>query len=159
MPVLVRVCALVILCTGLVVGCTQCQQVDLNAEALKIRELDRQWLDACTAGDLDRVMSYFAPGAIEMQDGQPPIEGLDAIRAWFESWLFTEGLTSMFEPDVIEVAASSDMAVDRGHWQVVMQTDDGPHVEQGNYVVIWRKMNGEWKVVLDITNSHGGVEN
>ena len=155
MSFVIRTVAFVVLCLGFSIGCTQCEQVDSEAEALAIRELDRQLLAACMAKDLDQVMSFYSPVAVEMQPGQPAIEGVAAIREWFESWVFTEGLTNTFEPDVIEVAASGDLAVDRGHWKEVMETPDGQHVREGKYVVIWRKIDGQWKVVVDIANSNG----
>ena len=127
--------------------------VDLAAEEATIRELDRQWMEAVAARDVDAAASFFAPDGIQMQAHGPTVVGRDAIRAWFESWMLDTSMTNSFAPDVIEVAASGDLAYDRGTYRVVVETPEGPGEDIGKYVVIWKKIDGEWKVILDIANS------
>ena len=52
-----------------------------------VPELGRQMADALSRWDLDAVMSFYAPGAVqEMLDGVGTFEGVDAIRRFFEEW-------------------------------------------------------------------------
>jgi ketosteroid isomerase-like protein len=134
-------------------SCSRVPQVDTAAEALAIRELDRQWQAAVEARDIEACLRFYAPGAVEMQPSTPAIAGLPAIRAWFESGLLQPGITNVFTSDTIEVAASGDLAYDRGTYRFSMETPDGRVEDVGKYLMIWKKIDGEWKVIADISNS------
>ena len=59
------------------------------------------------------------------------------------------GFDLSFAPEQIVVSSSGDMAMDRGTYRL------GP--ETGKYVVVWRKVDGDWKVAADIFNSDNPV--
>lgn len=138
---------------GVVAACTAMPRVDLQAESSAIRELDRGWLAAFTAKDLDAAMSYFAPTAILMPGDSPVIVGEAAIREWFERWLPNPAVSTSFVPEVVEVAASGDLAYDRGVFHSMVETPEGILEVTGKYLIIWRKIGGEWKAMIDISNS------
>ncbi|UCG89318.1 MAG: DUF4440 domain-containing protein [Gemmatimonadota bacterium] len=137
----------------LLLGCQQTSRIDQQAEAAAIRALSRQWQAAVDARDLDACLEFYAPDAIEMQPNAPAIVGVPAIRAWFETGLLQPGISNFFEPDTIEVAASGDLAYDRGTYRFSMETPAGRVEDVGKYLMIWKKIGGEWKVVVDISNS------
>ena len=149
----VRLLLLVAPVVTLSLGCWRATQVDLQAEAATIHALSRQWQAAVNARDLDACLEFYAPGAVEMQPNSPAIMGLPAIRAWFETGLLQPGITNSFAPDTIEVAASGDLAYDRGTYRFAMETPSGRVEDVGKYLMIWRKIDGEWKVEVDISNS------
>ena len=88
-----------------------------------------------------------------MQPNAPAIVGLPAIRAWFETGLLQPGISNFFEADTIEVAVSGDLAYDRGTYRFAMETPNGRVEDIGKYLMIWKRIDGEWKVVVDISNS------
>ena len=45
-----------------------------------------------------------------------------------------------------EVSATGDLAYDIGKYRVDMEGPDGPVVEEGNYITLWKKIDGEWKL-------------
>jgi len=144
---------LVVTVVILSLGCQRTPQADVQQEATAIRALSRQWQAAVDARDLDACLEFYAPGAIEMQPNAPAIVGLPAIRAWFETGLLQPGITNSFAPDTIEVAASGDLAYDRGTYRFAMETPGGRVEDVGKYLMVWKKIDGEWKVILDISNS------
>ncbi len=135
------------------IGRTRTPRVDTRAEANAIRELDRRWQAAVAARDIEATLSFYAPDAVEMPANTPTIVGQEAIRKWFESWLLDPNVSNTFSPEVIEVAASGDLAYDRGTYQFAMDTPEGRVEDVGKYVLIWKKIDGEWKAIADISNS------
>ena len=131
---------------------TQAEVVDVEAESAAIRELGRQWRDAVTANDLDAILGFYAETALEMPANIPIAVGHQAIRVWYESWLTTE-VVNIWTTEVIEVAASGDLAYERGTYDFSMDTPDGPIEDVGKYVLIWKKIGGQWKAIIDISNS------
>jgi uncharacterized protein (TIGR02246 family) len=135
------------------VGCGGGSSVDVQAEEEAIRRLDRQWQAAVDARDVAAAAAFFAPDAILMPANGPMIVGREGIEAWFSEWLVVPEISNTFEPDMIEVAASGDLAYDRGTYRFVMDTPEGRTEDVGKYVVVWKKIDGEWRAALDIGNS------
>jgi ketosteroid isomerase-like protein len=129
------------------------QSVDLEAEAEAVLERGQQWNDAVIAKDLDAVMAFYAPEAVQMVAGRPVIEGHDAIRAWFQEWLPVPGIENVFVSDKVEVSIGGTMAVDRGTWKFVMETPEGPVEDFGKYLIVWKKIDGQWFAAADIGHS------
>lgn len=134
-------------------GCATPPQVDIAAEVDAIRELDRQWQAAVDAKDVEAVISFYAPDAVKMEPNAPGIVGIEHFREAFEAWLPLPNVSNEFGPDVIEVAASGDMAWDRGTYHFVMETPEGTVEDIGKYLMVWKKINGEWLVIAECGNS------
>lgn len=135
-------------------GCARPARVDIRAEANAIRELDRLWLAAEVAQDAAAASSFFASDAIEMPANGPSVVGKKAIQAWYAEWLGTPDMSVSFSPEVIEVAASGDMAYDRGAYRFATGGAQGHIEDVGKYLTIWKKIDGEWKVIVDTANSN-----
>ena len=97
--------------------------------------------------------AFFASDAVLMPANGPMIVGREGIEAWFSEWLPVPEISNAFEPDQIEVAASGDLAYDRGTYRFVMDTPEGRTEDVGKYVVVWKKIDGEWRAALDMSNS------
>jgi hypothetical protein len=51
-----------------------------------------------------------------------------------------------------DVSLAGDLGYTHGTYEV---TDDTKNViEKGSYVRIWKKRNGMWRIVMDVTNPH-----
>jgi uncharacterized protein (TIGR02246 family) len=130
--------------------------VDIQAETDAIRNLEDQWTVALQTGDAEKIVSYFAPEAVSMRPNQPILVGLDAIRNRTVS-MFAD-TTLLFNTytgtiDIIEVSASGDLAYARGHDEITTKTKDGLIKDNGKWVDIWKKIDGQWKVTVSIGNS------
>ncbi|MFQ5704533.1 MAG: YybH family protein [Gemmatimonadales bacterium] len=135
----------------------QPEQPDLAAEEQAIRDLDRRWVDAVALQDTMSIADIYAVDGYFMPANAARIDGRDAIRsAWAE--LFQESNLSLtFQPTEIVVAQSADMAYDIGTYSIGMDGPEGRIEDEGKYVVVWKKVNGEWKVAADIFNSNKPV--
>lgn len=133
-----------------------CQpMVDYAAEEQAIRDLDTEWVAAAAAGDAAKCASFYAADAYFLAPGMEPVTGSEAIeQAWAAALEAMGDLT--FGPAKIVVAAAGDMAWDYGTYEVRAEPG-GATVDHGKYVVVWQKIDGEWKAVADMFNSSVSV--
>ena len=115
--------------------------VDLAAEEQTIREYSMKWLAAEQGRDLLTVMSFMHPDVVRIFDGE--IErGRPAVQAAVEArWEAQPDASLAWTTSSVDIAASGDLAYERGSW-----TTGG---ETGEFVCIWKKVDDEWKVVVD----------
>ena len=94
--------------------------------------------------------TYTVNGRI-FPDGAPIIEGREAIR---KRWILPEGvrvLKHVVTPE--EIRINGDYAYDYGYYTVETKRADGSVVTgKGKYVIVWQKVDGVWKIHLDIWN-------
>jgi uncharacterized protein (TIGR02246 family) len=136
-------------------GCNAHHKVDTLAEAESIRTLEDQWTAAFVATDADQVMSLYAPEAVSMSSDKPTLNGIRAIREGMESLVSDTTLifnTYKCNVDAVEVSASGDLAYVRGHDEITMKTKDGLVKDEGRWVDIWKKIEGQWKIIVGISN-------
>ncbi|MFH1699667.1 MAG: DUF4440 domain-containing protein [Candidatus Zixiibacteriota bacterium] len=122
------------------------------AESDKIMVLANMWSDKLAEGDLNWIMNLHAADAIQFPAGAEMIQGKEALKAAWEGIISTKEIEISWESTTAFVSASNDMAYDYGI--VKVKNADGS-VENGKYVVVWTRENGEWKIALDIFNSDG----
>ncbi|MBT8236708.1 MAG: nuclear transport factor 2 family protein [Bacteroidia bacterium] len=79
------------------------------------------------------------------------IQGREAI---IEYWRLPEGVQTKYHkitPEEIKILDKE--AYDYGYYEGTTRRSDGSESSwKGKYVIIWRKINQEWKIYLDIWN-------
>lgn len=131
------------------------ETVDRDAEADKIRELSRQWVEAVKAGDVETIAGMYTEDGLVMPSDAPQAQGPEAVGAVWAGMMELPEFSLTFEPTTIEVAEAGDMAYDVGTYQLSFEGEDGPVQDVGKYVVVWVKEGDEWKAAADIFNSDG----
>ena len=121
---------------------------DATNDEQAIRALEAQWVKAVAAKDTEWIANLYAPDGRLMPPNSPASQGREAIRAAWSGMMATPGFVLTFAPTEIHVAKGGDVAYDIG-------TSEGANNDQGKYVVVWKKLDGEWKVAADIFNSDG----
>ena len=151
-PVAVLTCFAAMLV--LAAGCSQ-QPPGLSAEAESkaVRALSAEWLAADQARDVEKAVSFYADDAVELASNTPLVEGKEAIRGWYRTWLPEPNNSIRFATVSVEVSASGDMAWERGTYQFTVKTPKGDDVDTGKYLTVWKKVAGAWKVAADMANS------
>jgi ketosteroid isomerase-like protein len=137
------------------VGCTRTPPVDTRAEADALRSMEAEWLAAAKAKDIDKIVSQYAPEAVTMDADAPICVGHQAIRKGYELWLADTLVSKTLwdAVDTVEISASGDIAYTRGTTRYSKNTPKGPVDEMGKWVTIYKKRDGKWKAIVDISNS------
>ena len=126
-------------------------QGDADAEA--IRGLSRQWAEADSMRDVARAVMFYASDAVEMASNTPIVRGREAIQRWYESWLLDPKNRIEFATETVEVAEAGDLAYERGTYRFITKTPSGEDEDVGKYLTVWKKIDGQWKVLADMANS------
>lgn len=147
---------------SILTGCNRTPVIDIRAEAETINKAEDEWTAAIRAKDIEIIMRIFAPEAVVMNANTPACIGLAGIRKsqelWFsDSTIIHDSFTSAI--DTIEVSASGDLAYVRGNSKLSIITPDGIVEETDKWITIYRKINGNWKAIVDIWNSDMPVSN
>jgi uncharacterized protein (TIGR02246 family) len=134
---------------ALAAACATTTRVDRASEEQRIRQLDQQALRAAHSKDAAAFASLYAEDAVHMPSNAPVTRGRDAIRnAWAETFRIP-GVSVNFGATRIEVAESGDLAYVTGTYRLSGDMPGGHLDDRGNYVVVWKKIDGQWKAVAD----------
>jgi len=137
-------------------GCTTAPKVDIQAEKNAIQSMEDQWFVAFKTSDVEKIMSFYASDAIIMDPNNPIIIGLEGIRNNANS-MFTDTTlllnTYSGTVNVIEVSTSGDFAYARGQQQITVKTKEGLVKDEGKWVDVLKKIDGQWKIIVTIGNS------
>lgn len=120
----------------------------------EIRDLDKKWVGAVVRGDLAMIVGLYAPDGAFLLPNAPPAVGPEAVGAAWKGLMSLPNVSLNFRPTRIDVAASGDLATDIGTYDLTFSGESGRVRDEGKYVVVWKKINGEWKVLVDILNSN-----
>lgn len=140
-------------CT-LFAGCAVTPKVDSEAEAAAIRALDSRFGAAVAKLDVVAATALYAPDASVMPPGLPTVRGTAEIRTMLAGLFTAPGLSITLHPERIDIASAGDLATDAGTVEVGMNTAQGPVIEGSKYLEVWRKVNGEWKLMYDTWNAN-----
>jgi uncharacterized protein (TIGR02246 family) len=130
-------------------------KVDKQAEEQGIRDISGRWVKMFASKDTSGIAALFADDGYEMPPGSKAMKGPDEIRKGVSEMLRnTKDFKLSFAPSAITVADAGDLAVERGTYQSSFTGTKGKKIEDhGNYVTVYKKVNGQWKVEADINSS------
>jgi len=134
------------------VACGSGQQsptVDIAAEEATIMALEKEWSDMFVAGDLDGISAILAKDTVLLAPGEAPIVGASNVRAATKAMLASGDVEVSWKSNAAFVAPGGDMAYDYG--TATTKLADGS-VVAGQYLVVWIRENGKWKVAADMFN-------
>ena len=122
---------------------------DLDATRRLIGEQNARFTQAHLTGNIALIDSIFAPDAKSFPPGAAAVTGLTALHDFTVEYL-KAGLTE-FREETTDFYGNAEFVVDAGTYVVTY----GPeHVtERGNYLNVWRQVNGSWKIQSNIWNS------
>lgn len=149
--------ALVVTCLiflGLTTYAQQTDKKDLKADEQAVRDISKKWLELEKKNDMAGIAALFSSDGASYRSGYDVAVGPDAIKKQLAKMKEQNPKEEAdFSTDKVEVAASGDMAVEYGKYSVKNAGPAGKDTDQGKYVTVYRKINGAWKVVADISSS------
>jgi ketosteroid isomerase-like protein/quercetin dioxygenase-like cupin family protein len=146
-----RPCILVLGVTVLLnVACGSSANVEEERTALL--QVDREWSQATK--DTEKFLGYFAPDASIYVPGMPVATGAGPIRDTITNMMSMPGFSITWNATKADVSTSGDVGYTTGTYE--MTASGMPAPEKGKYVTVWKKSNGQWKVIEDIFNADAG---
>lgn len=141
-----------ILCAALIsLGTSHLIKAQENDEE-QIRNLIGSFSQSIMTSDYEKIANAYTLDGKIMPPGAGIIEGREAIK---KRWILPEGLQTIYHKITpVEIIIQNYHAYDHGYYEGTTKRKDGSEVSwKGKYVIIWKKVDGEWKMYLDIWNS------
>lgn len=116
-----------------------------------LAEADAGWAAAAAAGEVERILIFWAEDAVNLFPGGPPAVGEAAITKLVRSMRANADFTLNWHAENVCVAASEDLGYTSGPFEMRVPSGDGSLVSQkGNYLIVWKKDDkGNWKCAVD----------
>jgi ketosteroid isomerase-like protein len=139
-----------ILAIGLIVLMSSTVFAQTNAKLKKeITESEAKFVNVFASTGGVGLKDLYSTDAIIFPPGSNSISGNVAIGNYWKGG-FDAGVKSL-KLTTRDVEGSESLAVEYGEY--VLVGANGSPMDNGKYVVIWKKVNGEWKLSRDIWNS------
>ena len=128
--------------------------VDSAAIARQLDKVYATFSDAYTKLDVAAVAGLYAPNALYLAPGEPPLEGGEAIRATFARYfdgVRKDGNTLSIEFKIVRREIAPGLATDVGYYRLATVRDGKPGKPSvGRFVTVLRQdAGGRWRFVLD----------
>jgi len=113
-----------------------------------IREAGDKWQRDIAADNVEAIVALHTPDAILMFSNAQLLKGAESVRAVYTDMVKLPGLVMHWVPTRIDVT-SPTTATEYGTYTDSYDTPGGKMRDAGNYVVLWKKIDGRWRVALD----------
>ena len=114
-----------------------------------INAINQLFTDAFSAGDAEKVAGFYTANCRFLPDNGDPVDGRARVQELLQSMM--DGGVSSVELITWEVEDCGDTAVEVG--RVIMRGDADELIDDGKFIVIWKKEEGGWRLHRDIVNS------
>jgi ketosteroid isomerase-like protein len=132
------------------------QPADTAAEAKLIRDLDNEWQRRIHDQDTALAAIIYGDHAALLPPDAPAVEGRSAIASFYRGLFNRPNFSLTFESTHTEVGEGGKMAYERGTYRLTVGPSDRKLTEEGKYLVVWKKVDGRWRVVADMFSRNQG---
>jgi ketosteroid isomerase-like protein len=102
-------------------------------------------------GNSEKLSRFYTENGKIFPNNTNIITGREAIK---KRWTLPEGLTIKYHKVTpSEIKIIDDFAYDYGYYEGSSVSQKGESSFKGKYVIIWEKIDDDWKIYLDIWNN------
>ena len=122
-----------------------------DIEELKKRDLD--FCERCKIKGAEGWVDFFADnGIMATSAGKDDIVGKANIYKSIDKIFKLDDVSFTWEPVYCDVSDDLTLGHTSGVSKLVYKNNDKEVIQRGKYSTIWKKINGEWKIILDLGN-------
>lgn len=121
--------------------------VDTGAIRAAVEDASQQWATAANAGDAEALTNLYAADASLYAPDAPPINGRDAIHAYFTEMVSQGPYTVTLTTNDVIISESGEIAIELGSFEDASGS--------GKYVGVHKNIDGSWKLIADTWNTNG----
>lgn len=114
-----------------------------------IEEMNSKFIDVFRSGNADDLASFYTADAQLMVPGAPSMSGIDNIVAYWQGAI-NAGINNV-KLETTDVSGCGNEVIEYGKYTIF--AGDNFAVDNGKYIVIWKKVGKEFKIFRDIPNS------
>jgi uncharacterized protein (TIGR02246 family) len=126
---------------------------DRSADTRTIIALDSGWMRNVIAKNVDSLMTYYAPDAVSIGFGGAPATGTEQVRGVYTEMVKSTIADPVINPGAVGFSDDGTMAFDHGTYSMTVTPPGGKATkESGAYLNVWRKLDGQWKLVAEVSS-------
>ena len=122
---------------------------NLTIAKAEIVDANKEFMSLFAASDSVGVSNLYTQDAKFMMNGTPAILGRKNIQSTL-SGIMNSGVSSV-NLITIDVWGTENLVTEEGELSLFVEDNE---VDQGKYIVLWKKEDGKWKLFRDIFNSN-----
>ncbi|NKB33313.1 MAG: DUF4440 domain-containing protein [Pseudomonadales bacterium] len=107
--------------------------------------------------DAKATASYYAPSVVQWNESQMETVGRDKVEQNFATLFQLPDLEAQYAAQKLELSPLADQACEFGRLSVKYSADPKIKLKAydwtGRYMVVWQKIDGQWLMTFDMTNS------
>jgi len=131
---------------------------DKDAASAEILRADSAWMRHAQAKQVDSLMPYYASDAVSMSEGTKAAKGTGEIRASYAEMLKANFRDMSFKSGGVQFSDDGTMAWDYGSFTGTVDGPNGkPLKVSGSALNVWKRIDGRWVMVAEISNSAPGA--
>jgi uncharacterized protein (TIGR02246 family) len=115
-----------------------------------IKDLDKAWVNAAKAGDVEALVKLYAPTAVTYMPDEMKAKGTPEIRESFKKFL---GASTVREMTLTYdySTTSGDLAVSSGNYSITVEPKGGGAAQtmEGRFTSVAERKGGKWMYVSD----------
>jgi uncharacterized protein (TIGR02246 family) len=115
-----------------------------------IEAANAQFSAVAAKGDAAALAALYTADGQVMPAGSDPVRGKAAIQKFWQGAL-SSGVASI-TLKTVEVYGHGRVATEVGEY--ALQDKDGKTLDHGKYIVIWRNVGGDWKLMRDMFSTN-----
>ncbi|MBJ6367817.1 YybH family protein [Snuella sedimenti] len=127
---------------------------NLTVAKAEIVDANKEFMKRFAASDSIGLSNLYSMDAKFMMNGAPAIIGRENIQSTLSS-IMASGISSV-KLITIDVWGTENFITEEGELSLFIGEDE---VDQGKYMVLWKKEDGKWKLFRDIFNSNQAAKN
>lgn len=121
---------------------------DIAAARTAIEAMNVKFGESFRKKDSTAIASYYTGDAWLLPPNSEPVKGSGILSLWGG---FVNAGFSDLKLTTDEVTGNQDQVAEVGHYEIV--GGDGKTADKGKYLVVWKPVDGGWKLHRDIWNS------
>lgn len=119
-----------------------------STQRAELRHVSEAYNRSSSTASADSVTAYFAPDIVVMSpQGGAPVQGIEENRARWDHFFHMQNPSHTMTTDSVVVSQSGDLGYTLGKWTVGVDTPGGRIESAGDYLAVWERRDGAWKVV------------
>ncbi len=117
-----------------------------------IQGLNHDYCAAYNAGDVEKLVAFFAEDALTLSPDQAPVRGREAHRKYLAAGLAHEAIRKLALTS-IRSQRFGELLYDCGEWANTVRSQDGAtRSASGYYLTVYRREKGGWKALTSTFN-------
>lgn len=126
---------------------------NLNADLAELSKRSQTFVAIFNRNDAASLAALYTADAELLVPGLPRLTGLAAVESFWKT-AFSRGKRTFDKVEPVTTVVDGDLAVEYANWHLSVDDRQGNiSRETGKNVLVWKRVNAEWLISLDIWNS------